>query len=230
MFFAFPEDITQDELVIKGQEAVHITRVLRSEEGDNMYATDGNGNRYRCKISHIKKHELRAEILQQEYEKKPLPLVTLCVGILKKRDRLEMAIEKSVELGVDEIIVFRGMHSQKEHIRMERVQAVALSAMKQSLRSWLPKIAIEDSLERALNHSLESSMLIIADETKKDFTNRRKQSDHYFLVVGPEGGFSEEERKLLLKHNAIPYSLGNKRLRSETASIILTSRFKSLSQ
>ncbi|TVQ02054.1 MAG: 16S rRNA (uracil(1498)-N(3))-methyltransferase [Balneolaceae bacterium] len=228
LFFASPEDIYEDELTIRGQEAVHISRVLRFDKGDEIQVTDGNGNRYICVINRVSKQEVSAEIRQSENEERPLPYLTLCMGIIKKRDRLEFAVEKAVELGVDQLILFRGEYSLKENIRMERLDAAAQSAVKQSLRTWIPKIIIENSLERALNHYNDSSMLIVADETTSSGFSELKKSKSYFLVVGPEGGFSDGERKLLNRKASVHFSLGKKRLRTETAAIVITHHFKSM--
>jgi 16S rRNA (uracil1498-N3)-methyltransferase len=229
LFFANPEDINHNQLVIRGQEAVHLSRVLRFVNGDEIHVTDGKGNRYACEINRISKLEVQAEIRTTVFEERPLPYLVLCMGIIKKRDRLEFAVEKAVELGVDELILFRGEHSEKEKIRVERLDATIRSAIKQSLRLWLPKISVENSLQKALHLFDDSSQLIVADETTSNSGLREWENrSNYFLVVGPEGGLSVTERKLLDRKGALALSLGDKRLRTETAAIIITNYFKTI--
>lgn len=227
LFYAHSDDIYPSELSIRGQEAIHITRVLRFGEGDEIFVTDGKGSRFICVINRIGKQELTAEIREKVIEERPSPFLTLCLGIIKKRDRLELAAEKAVELGADELILFRGEYSQKENSRLDRLEATVLSAMKQSLRTWLPSVYHENSLERALMYRKERSLLIVADETTNPDVSQIKEAANYFLVVGPEGGFSDNERKVLNDREAIPFSLGSKRLRTETAAIVMTYHFKS---
>ncbi len=228
LFFVNPHDVQREELIIRGQEAIHINRVLRYSTGDEIHATDGNGYLYRCKISRVIKDELTAEIRNTDFEARPLPYLTLCMGIIKKRDRLELSIEKAIELGADEVVLFRGAYSQKENVRQDRIESVVLSAMKQSLRRWLPKIRVVNSLEEAFTYQNEPSVVAFADETTKAGQDGLKKSDHYYLVVGPEGGFSESERSLLQSKNAIAFSLGKKRLRTETAAIVAVYQFKGM--
>jgi 16S rRNA (uracil1498-N3)-methyltransferase len=210
LFYAEPVDVQVSHITIRGQEANHISKVLRFSEGDEIKVTDGQGNLYVCEIDQVLKREITAVIHHKKTAKRRRPHLTLCMGIIKKRDRLEFAVEKAIELGINEIVLFKGVYSQKENVREDRLKAAALSAMKQSLRVWLPEITLMRSLEEALSFPAKDRAIIMADETTDDQKISIPESEKYFLVVGPEGGFSKEERKLLKSYQALPYSLGEK--------------------
>jgi 16S rRNA (uracil1498-N3)-methyltransferase len=131
-----------------------------------------------------------------------------------------------VELGVDEIIVFRGDHSEKGNVRLDRLESTALSAMKQSLRVFLPKVSFAESLADVIESYEQAGAIIYADETLEQKVSQSHLDSNLMLVVGPEGGFSESERNVLKNRGGVPYSLGDKRLRTETAAVTVTDRYK----
>lgn len=226
LFYALQKDIQQNNITIRDQEAFHITKVLRIQIGEKIHVTDGFGNLYLCEISNIQKSSVDLSIIDVKSEEGPTPIITLCIGNIKKRDRLEFAAEKATELGVDRLIFFRADRSQKEKIRRDRVESTVLSAMKQSCRLYLPEVLFEDSMKSALKHHKKGELLLMADETTDSVFNLDQNQDTLFMIVGPEGGFSQNERKILKEINAQPISLGNRRLRTETAAMIMVDRFK----
>jgi 16S rRNA (uracil1498-N3)-methyltransferase len=120
-----------------------------------------------------------------------------------------------------------GDHSEKQKVREDRLRAAAISAMKQSLRVHLPEIRVEKSLKNALNSVEKPYRIVAADETSGETAFPATDETRFVLVVGPEGGFSEKERELMKNQKAAIYSLGKKRLRAETAAIIMVDRFRS---
>ena len=226
IFYSPPNTITPNSLRLTDQEAKHATRVLRVRLGDQIHVTNGTGKLYHCKVAEIQKNDVVCNILDANVEDRKEPFVTLVLGLIKKRDRLEFAVEKSVELGADEIIVFRGDHSEKGNVRLDRLESTVLSAMKQSLRVFLPKVSFAESLSDAVNQRDSSASLIYADETVNDASLPKYNQEKLMLIVGPEGGFSESERIILQEKGGVPYSLGDKRLRTETAAVTITDRYK----
>lgn len=229
LFYTNPSDIQGNRVVIEGQEAIHISKVLRHSKGDQILVTDGKGNGYECKIFDIKKKSVYLEILNIQSHSEPEPKITLCMGIIKKRDRLEFAVEKAVELGVSKIVLFEGEYSQKGNVREDRLESTAISAMKQSLRFYLPEIVVEKNITEAISKHAQNSALIFADETVEESNQDKKDlSEEYFLIVGPEGGFSSNEREIVKSFDPKYYSLGKFRLRAETAAIVMVDRFSAL--
>lgn len=229
LFYAQLADITVPIIKLKGQESKHAIKVLRYRIGDKILITDGAGNLYHCKINSIGQTDLTAEIETSEFEERSKPEVILLLGLIKKRDRLEFAVEKCVELGADKIVIFKGEHSEKQNVREDRIITTALSAMKQSLRTYLPVIEVAKNLKQAVTMVQNDGGIIFADETenKTESVHNLNLKDQCTLIVGPEGGFSASEREWLKNEGAVPYSLGKKRLRTETAAFAMVDRFKS---
>lgn len=226
LFYTDPSRVTDKKLVLRQDESRHAVRVLRHTTGDSISVTNGKGSLYEAVITDITQEDITAEIKNEKYFKPDEPKLTLAIGLIKKRDRLEFAIEKCVELGISNIVIYRGDHSEKTGVRTDRIDSIILRAMKQSFRFHLPKAVTKNSLEDVLR-SEKFTGIIAADETKESqitaFTN---VSGHHLLVIGPEGGYSESERKLLGTFNADKISLGKHRLRTETAAIVITAKFR----
>ncbi|MGK7371384.1 MAG: RsmE family RNA methyltransferase [Candidatus Halalkalibacterium sp. M3_1C_030] len=227
IFYAPPSRIYSSHIELTGQEAKHASKVLRYKEGDPITIVDGEGGRYECKIVQTTGTSVKAEVLGSKNIDAPLPELVLAMGIIKKRDRLEFAVEKSVELGVSEIVLFRSRHTVKENVRMDRLEMTALSAMKQSLRTRLPGISIQNSLQDVLD-TFSSYQTLVAhekEEAKAGISADHKKMEKLLLLVGPEGGFSDNEVKMANDRGAQVVSLGKHRLRAETAAIAFLSQF-----
>ena len=228
IFYAPPRQITEDILVLSEEEAHHAVRVLRYKIGDEIQVVDGVGFRYSGIIQSISKKRVEVRISDkvQVEDLKSSGSVILGLAIIKNRQRLEFAIEKAVELGASSIILFESRYTEKHNIRLERLHSIVMSAMKQSLHARLPDLAFEASLagvlEKAPNH-----MIIMAHEKVGGPADKLpiKKNVNYLLLIGPEGGFSDEEVALAQQYNGKLISLGKFRLRAETAAITLLSQF-----
>jgi 16S rRNA (uracil1498-N3)-methyltransferase len=228
LFYTERSRINPPVLVLDGQEAQHVAKVMRHREGDTIHVTDGEGTIYRCEIRSLTKNSVSAEIQSTEQVPAELPHVTVAIGLIKKRDRLEFALEKCTELGASAFDVFRGDHSEKEKVRTERLEAAVLSAMKQSLRAYLPTVSLSGSLVEVLESAGQETEILMADETETQsgFEKVMTGYNKVLLLIGPEGGFSKKERELIQKRGCKKVSLGNYRLRAETAAIAMTDRLR----
>ncbi|MEX0723591.1 MAG: 16S rRNA (uracil(1498)-N(3))-methyltransferase [Gracilimonas sp.] len=224
VFYTKPGNITENRLELTDQEARHAAKVLRFNVGDEMFASDGKGNLYRTQIASVTKKSVVAEIKETELEEEPEFKKVLAFGAIKKRDRLEFAVEKAVELGAWEICVFNGDHSERSKINQERLQSVALSAFKQSKRKWLPEIVYKDSLKEVLSY-YKDHRIFMAHMTAESEAPRQFDSKKNLLLVGPEGGFSDREAELGRNKSATFLSLGKNRLRAETAVVSILAQF-----
>ena len=223
LIYTEPDRIRRPQLRLEGSEAEHAIKVLRYRQGDEIHVTDGLGTHYTAQVSETGRGHLSAEIINEKKTTEKGPAITILIGLIKKRDRLEFAVEKCVELGASRIYLFRGDHSEQQNVRMDRIESTILSAMKQSLRFRLPDTGLFNNLPDALEAAGEG-LLIMADETvdgTPDISHEVGDASDLNLVVGPEGGFSQQERALLIRAGAGAYSLGANRLRTETAAAIM---------
>lgn len=228
VFYVAPEKVSESHFELEGQEAQHATKVLRLRRGDEIHATDGQGLRLTALVELLGKDSVTALITQTEEIPKPEPVLLLAMGIIKKRDRLEFAVEKAVELGASEIILFSSDYSEKSKARVDRLETIVKSAMKQSLRVWLPKVSVFGSMDEVLKSYSECEVLMAHEKldskhgnTDNEFKNAEQRQ---LLLVGPEGGFSDREVELVRNSGGRLISLGEYRLRAETAVVAFLSR------
>lgn len=228
IYYAPSSQINNGFAELIGQEATHASKVMRASEGDELVLVDGEGGWYRGLVQRITKKTVQVAIDNKRQIPAPDPLLILGMGIIKKRDRLEFAIEKAVELGAAGICLFRSVHSVKENVRMDRLESIAISAMKQSLRAWLPDISVYDTVESVLDEFSDAEFLAAhekVDEQHSISDIKKGEGEKLLLLVGPEGGFSSNEVDLLKERNAKLISLGANRLRTETAAVAFLSQF-----
>ncbi len=217
------ENILGNSLIITGDEAKHLAKVLRKKSGEEIYVTDGEGNLYKCRIEKISKENIDCNIIEKSFgENEPEIKVTLYQSLLKNPDRFEFAIEKSVELGVNTIQPIITEHViNKKRDKTERWQQIALAAMKQSQRCYLPQVSPPLTFSKAIE-SCESEIKLIAHNnyelrmTNYEFTHSTKNIS---VFIGPEGGFSADEVGLALKNGFKILNIGKRKYRSETAAI-----------
>lgn len=225
LFYTPPECVQEDRLILDGQEAVHAVKVMRHREGDQIFVTDGAGNLYKGKIKSISNREVTLTIHESKRESQDIPRIKIAMGILKKRDRMEFAAEKCTELGTGGFILFKSDHSEKTKVRRDRIENTVLSAMKQSQRLWLPEVEILESFDELIEKKGEGVHIIVADQ---DSENRElmipEGCKELILVAGPEGGLSSREQALWKKSGADSLWLGEKRLRAETAAVVLCTK------
>ena len=224
IFYAHPKNIIGKKLELFDQEARHAGKVLRFDIGDELYAADGRGNLYQTKIISITKKSVLAEINNTESVAEPEIKKVLAFGAIKKRDRLEFAVEKAVELGAWEICVFNADHSERSKVNEDRLESIALSAFKQSKRKWLPEVKVMASMEEVLEQYPEHH-LIMAHVEAEVTRPEPLSNDQNLMLVGPEGGFSEREVGLIQQKDPEFISLGNNRLRAETAVTAILSQY-----
>jgi 16S rRNA (uracil1498-N3)-methyltransferase len=219
--------VTGDQAVLTGAVRRHLAESLRVREGERFLATDGCGFEYLCEAESVDRKELVARVLERK-ELDPGPGRRLTLAIAPPRGgRMEIAVEKAVECGVGRIVPLRCSRSvlkeRRESSRPERWRRVAQSATAQSGRAHLPEIAEAVSFAEALALG-KDSRLLLAHPGLDAFSipaalGGAKAGDSVTLLVGPEGGFTEEEVEEARLAGALEVSLGPTRLRTETAAI-----------
>ncbi len=226
-FFVQKEDVSRARLVLRNDESKHLARVLRKKVGDRIVVTDGANTLYEAQVVRIGRDDTECDILEaRSGVNEPRLQVTLAFSLLKNPARIDFLVEKAVELGVHTIVPMLSERTIPHREKQARLQKIALAAMKQSERCYLPKVAelvrFEDVVGRAETNAVR---LIPHEKTGNDqfirsVMERQKDAESVLLVIGPEGGFTDEEVKLASSHQFIPVSLGPRRLRTETAAIV----------
>lgn len=210
--------------VLDETESQHAIKVLRLVEGEKIKIADGNGKIYLATITnaHFKKCAFEIEQTIEE-QTTPRPHIHIAIAPTKSNDRIEWMLEKAIEVGLSELSFLVCKHSERKEINLERFYKVAISAMKQSGRAFLPKLNPIVSFDKFVNTTYESEKFIAhvpQHGTSPNLINATKGSGKYLVMIGPEGDFSQSELKLAKDKLYTPISLGNFVLRTETAGLI----------
>ncbi len=197
----------------------HAVRVLRLQEGDIIQLIDGKGNFSNAKITEA--HPKRIVDTQTEYGKRKSWL-HIAVAPTKNIDRLEWFLEKATEIGIDEITPILCEHSERKVIKDDRLEKVIVSAMKQSLKAYLPKLNPLTPLSELMDTNFEGKKFVAHcyEQDKRQLKNEVAGSLASLVIIGPEGDFSESEVDEAMAKGFIPVSLGESRLRTETAALV----------
>lgn len=224
LFYA-PE-ITTPLYTLPEEESGHCVRVLRLREGDELHITDGRGTLYRAEVeeAHHKHCTIRIVEEHHEWEKRPYRL-TVAVAPTKNIDRIEWFVEKATESGIDRIVPILCDHSERKVIKEERLEKIAVSAMKQSLKAYKPQIAPLTPIRALLAEPFEGVKLIAHCEEDMErvfMGDVIHKGEDVMVLIGPEGDFSREEIEAARKAGFREISLGQSRLRTETAALAAT--------
>jgi len=220
-------DLQNNKLILDDIEHKHLVKVLRKKIGDKLNITDGLRNIFECKIVKITDNNILCEILNKKFNLyEPGKNLKLFIAPLKNISRFEFAIEKAVELGVNfiqpVITEFTINNSSFSKSKLERFNKIIISAMGQSQRCLLPDfnnvISFDDMLKSTKNELNKIVMYEYADADKKSEIDKTYNNIH--LLIGPEGGFSKQEINKLLNANWQLHSLGDRKIRAETAAIV----------
>ncbi|MCL5127958.1 16S rRNA (uracil(1498)-N(3))-methyltransferase [Algibacter sp. L4_22] len=204
------------------EESRHIVKVLRKQVGDTLHITNGKGWLFSAKISIPNINKCTAEITSKTLQPKQKYNLHLAVAPTKMNDRYEWFLEKATEIGIDSITPIICDHSERKIIKAERFERIIQSAAKQSLSCYLPKLNEAVSFKNFLKQDFLGDLFIAhCEETdKKSLKNELKPKQDITILIGPEGDFSIKEIELALQNDFIPVTLGETRLRTETAAIV----------
>lgn len=231
-FYVNEKQIHDNLITIIGSDVNHIKNVLRMRCGDELVICNGQGKDYYCIINRVSDGEIEAKIdFAKDTGSELQTKITLFQG-LPKSDKMELIIQKAVELGVYEVVpvtmarcVVKNTDKKKEEKKLLRWQAIAESAAKQSHRGIIPKVRPIMSFKEAINYASKMDLSLLPYENEKGMEATReaifklKDCQSAGIIIGPEGGFEEAEVKLAKDHGIIPISLGRRILRTETAAL-----------
>lgn len=222
LFFNSELSQDKDQIQFSKEESKHIVRVLRKSVGDILFITNGKGNLFTSEIISADQKKCIANIISSETKPKRDYSLHMVVAPTKINDRYEWFLEKATEIGVDSITPIYCENSERRVIKTERYEKILLSAMKQSLSCYLPKLNKAISYNDFISSKHEGILCIAhcEDSNKMSLKKEIKPNQNITILIGPEGDFSVREIELAIEANFLPVTLGTTRLRTETAAIV----------
>lgn len=204
-----------ETILLTEEESSHCIRVLRKQPGDEIQVLDGKGGLYTAAILDAHPKKCTATVLNYSFEK-PAVSVHLAVAPTKNMDRIEWLVEKGTELGCTHFSFVLTKRSERTKVNLERLHKIAVSAMKQSKRVYLPELDAPISLSELLTKYPGGWVAHCDDTSPRDHVDA---SGPFRMLIGPEGDFTQDEVKATLKASYRPVTLGEARLRTETAAL-----------
>jgi len=210
--------------VLPEEESQHAVKVLRLQIGDEIVVVDGAGGYYKAQITNPHPKHCDFEIIetQTKFGKRDYRL-HIAIAPTKNIERFEWFIEKATEIGIDEITPIISRFSERKIVKEERLEKIIVSAAKQSVKAYFPKLNSLFTFDELMkkHHASQKFIAHCYEEDKKLLQNEIKKSSDILILIGPEGDFSKEEVQKAISLGFVPVSLGNSRLRTETAGVVV---------
>lgn len=205
------------------EESKHCVRVLRMQEGDRFSVTDGRGSLYDGELveAHPKRVVACLSNKRPGYDNRPF-MLEIAIAPTKLNERTEWFLEKATEIGIDKVQLFTSCHSERRVANVERFRKVMIAAVKQSIKSKLPEIEDVMDFDKLVKQQFDGQKFIawIDDSVKDQLCDVYVKGSNALVLIGPEGDFSPEEVRLAIDNGFVPVSLGDARLRTETAAMV----------
>jgi 16S rRNA (uracil1498-N3)-methyltransferase len=221
MTIFYSPDILENS-VLSEEESLHCAKVLRMNAGEEVFVVDGKGGQFRAKIITPHPKRTMVDILERQTipTGRPAP-IHIAIAPTKNMDRLEWFAEKVTEIGIDEITPVFCRFSERKTLNAERMQKIIVSAMKQSQKAHLPRLNLPCNVHQLIHSASEAQRFIAHcyESEKRLLQHVYDKVTPALVLIGPEGDFSQEEVELALGKGFLPVSLGNSRLRTETAGV-----------
>lgn len=216
------------QIIFLKDESKHIVKVLRKKEGDILNVTNGKGYLFITEIVLVTEQQCIAKVLEVKSEKPPDHYLHLAVAPTKMNDRYELFLEKATEIGVQEITPVICDHSERKVVKIDRYERVLQSAVKQALHLNFPILNQTEKVSDLITKDVDGDKFIAHCEEDKErvsLKSRIKPGTKATILIGPEGDFSSAEIRLAVENGWVPVSLGDSRLRTETAAIVACHTF-----
>jgi 16S rRNA (uracil1498-N3)-methyltransferase len=213
--------IDQGIRYLDDEESRHVVRVLRRKNGDPLLITDGKGIFYDAVITRDDPHRCTFDIRQERPEPSKNFSIHIAISPTKNADRIEWFVEKSVEFGIDAITLLECDHTERSFSKTDRLKKIAVSAMKQSLKAFVPTIRELTSFTTFVPAQQSGQRFIahVDSENPHLLMDKARPAQACVVLIGPEGDFSSDELTLAAQHGFQKVSLGPSRLRTETAGM-----------
>ncbi len=227
----FDENInsTLESFTLSEDESKHIIRVLRMKEGEQLILVNGKGESFICTITEAHPKKCQLAIDDCHTQNRPNYSIHIAIGPTKQLDRMEWFIEKATEIGVTEITLISSKNQERSKIKIERLLKKAISALKQSQRLFLPKINELTDVKLFIKKNPNGLIAHCYEEPKDNFENSFK-TNSCPILIGPEGDFTKDEIEFALQNGYKTITLGENRLRTETAGLYVCMRAKLLTE
>ena len=218
-----------NDVVLSEENSKHIVQVLRMEAGEQLNLTDGKGNIYLAEITEAHKKKCAVKILSHQKQERAEKQACIAVSPVKNNSRFEWFLEKATEIGVSEIVPLICSRTEKQHFRYDRMNGILISAMLQSQQAWLPVLHEAKKFKEyiaSIKPSPAQKYIAHCDDDEKTSLKQRLAQPATFnhqpsiILIGPEGDFTREEIALALENNFTAVTLGDTRLRTETAALV----------
>jgi len=223
MHLFYTPDLQDDNYRLSEEESKHCVRVLRLTEGDSLFLVNGKGLFCEAVITsaHPKACLLKVTNKKLNFGKRDFGM-TIAVCPTKNIDRYEWFLEKATEIGIDSIIPLISRYSERKEIKPDRLEKVMVAAIKQSIKAYLPQLQPLQSFKDIVKHPFVGQKFIAHcnEGIKIPLRNAVVKGEDVLILIGPEGDFSNEEVEIAIKEGFIPVSLGESRLRTETAALV----------
>ena len=224
-FYTDPISPLDTIVILNEDNSKHIVQVLRMQVGKQIKLTDGFGNIYLAEITEANKKNCTVKVLEKTFVEKSSHKVCIAISLIKNNSRLEWFLEKATEMGVSEIVLLKCDRTEKQHIKIDRLKGILVSAMLQSQQAWLP---ILEEPKRYANFvkdvNTKNKFIAHCEEQNKQFfkvaLSTLQPLNSSTILIGPEGDFTLQEIELALQQNYVAVSLGHTRLRTETAALV----------
>lgn len=233
LFYNSDISTQSSQFVFDKVESRHIVKVLRKKEGDTIYITNGKGHLFTSEIVIASDKKCIVTIKESKEIINPRKYyLHIAIAPTKNNDRMEWFLEKATEIGIDEITPIICENSERRVVKLERFHKIIQAAMKQSLQFHLPQLNDPIHFNGFLKQDLEGEVFIAhcEDDKKQGLKKCVKPKQHLTILIGPEGDFSSSEITTSIKKGIIPISLGDTRLRTETAGVVATQSIAFINQ
>ncbi len=223
-------DLATDTFDLTEEESVHL-KVLRLQVGDQIFITDGKGTKVLVAVEQNKRKQWSVHVLKREYTSTPNYSIALAISPLKNNERIEWLLEKATEMGITDFAILPCTRSERKTVNEDRLRKVLVSAAKQSQHLHFPVLRVAKSFSEYVSEDTNAEKCIaFCGENTKPMHEAVTEGKALRILIGPEGDFTEEEVSLAIQHGYQSVSLGESRLRSETAGLYAVAAFKFLNR
>lgn len=233
MHLFYTPDLSGNTYTLDETESKHCVRVLRLEKGDEITLIDGRGGLFTARITDANNKRCSVEVIQSELNFGVRNFqVHIAIAPTKNIERIEWFLEKATEIGIDRVTPLLCRHSERKEIKHDRLEKVMVSAMKQSLKAYLPQLDEMTKFTDLIRQPFKGQKFIAhcEDQHRDLLKNLIVLNQNYLILIGPEGDFSPEEIEMAIAAGFVPVSLGDSRLRTETAGVVACHTFNLLNE